>query len=41
MPRTVLIVDGHPGFRRRARRLAEAGGFEIVGEAGAGARVSR
>ena len=33
MPRTVLIVDDHAGFRRFARRLLEAGGFTVVGEA--------
>jgi DNA-binding NarL/FixJ family response regulator len=31
--RQVLIVDDHPGFRRFARRLLEAEGFEVVGEA--------
>ncbi len=30
---TVLIVDDHPGFRRFARRLLEADGFAVVGEA--------
>lgn len=33
MPQTVLIVDDHAGFRRFARRLLEAGGFTVVGEA--------
>ena len=33
MPSTVLIVDDHAGFRRFARRLLEAGGFTVVGEA--------
>lgn len=33
---TVLIVDDHEGFRRMARALLEAGGFEVVGEAGDG-----
>ena len=33
MPPTVLIVDDHAGFRRLARRLLEAGGFTVVGEA--------
>ncbi len=37
MPQTVLIVDDHAGFRGFARRLLEACGFEIVGEAGDGA----
>ncbi len=31
--RQVLIVDDHPGFRRFARRLLEAEGFDVVGEA--------
>lgn len=35
--RTALIVDDHAGFRRFARRLLEAGGFRVVGEAGDGA----
>jgi DNA-binding NarL/FixJ family response regulator len=34
---TVLIVDDHPTFRRFARRLLEASGFNVVGEAGDGA----
>ena len=33
---TLLIVDDHPGFRSLARRLLEAGGFEVVGEAAGG-----
>jgi DNA-binding NarL/FixJ family response regulator len=33
---TLLIVDDHPGFRSLARRLLEAGGFEVVGEAADG-----
>ncbi len=37
MPPTVLIVDDHAGFRGFARRLLEAGGFTVVGEAGDGA----
>jgi DNA-binding NarL/FixJ family response regulator len=36
VPRTVLIVDDHDGFRRTARELLEAGGFEVVGEAADG-----
>jgi len=36
MPRTVLIVDDHAGFRASARRLLEANGFEVVGEAADG-----
>jgi DNA-binding NarL/FixJ family response regulator len=35
--RTVLIVDDHEGFRRTARALLEADGFEVVGEAADGA----
>jgi DNA-binding NarL/FixJ family response regulator len=31
---TVLIVDDHAGFRASARRLLQAEGFEVVGEAG-------
>jgi DNA-binding NarL/FixJ family response regulator len=30
---TVLIVDDHAGFRRFARRLLEAGGLTVIGEA--------
>jgi DNA-binding NarL/FixJ family response regulator len=33
---TLLIVDDHPGFRSLARRLLEADGFEVVGEAADG-----
>jgi len=33
---TVLIVDDHAGFRRRARALLEADGFAVVGEAATG-----
>jgi DNA-binding NarL/FixJ family response regulator len=33
---TVLIVDDHPGFRLSARRILEADGYEVVGEAGDG-----
>ena len=36
MPRTVLIVDDHAGFRAVARALLEADGFEVVGEAADG-----
>jgi CheY-like chemotaxis protein len=35
--RTVLIVDDHASFRRFARRLLEAGGFTVAGEADDGA----
>jgi DNA-binding NarL/FixJ family response regulator len=34
--RTVLIVDDHEGFRRTARELLEADGFDVVGEAADG-----
>jgi DNA-binding NarL/FixJ family response regulator len=37
VPRTVLIVDDHDGFRRDARALLEANGFDVVGEAADGA----
>ena len=37
MPQTVLIVDDHAGFRGFARRLLEAGGYTVIGEAGDGA----
>ena len=37
MSATVLIVDDHRGFRDLARRMLEADGFEVVGEAEAGA----
>jgi DNA-binding response OmpR family regulator len=30
---TVLVVDDHPTFRRFARRMLEAAGFCVVGEA--------
>lgn len=30
---TVVIVDDHAGFRRMARRMLEAGGFDVLGEA--------
>jgi DNA-binding NarL/FixJ family response regulator len=33
MARTVLIVDDHPGFRTSARRILEADGYQVVGEA--------
>jgi DNA-binding NarL/FixJ family response regulator len=32
-----VIVDDHAGFRASARRMLEAGGFDVVGEAGDGA----
>ena len=34
---TVLIVDDHPSFRASARRMLEADGYEVVGEAENGA----
>ena len=37
MATTVLIVDDHDAFRTRARRLLEADGYEVVGEAVDGA----
>ena len=37
MPMTALIVDDHPSFRRFARKLLEAAGLVVVGEAGDGA----
>ena len=36
MPRTVLIVDDHDGFRATARALLEADGFDVIGEAADG-----
>jgi DNA-binding NarL/FixJ family response regulator len=38
---SVLIVDDHAGFRLRARRLLEAEGWQVVGEAGDGAEAVR
>ncbi|MEA2474187.1 MAG: hypothetical protein QOE06_2102 [Thermoleophilaceae bacterium] len=42
MPSRVLIVDDHAGFRRLARSLLDAEGYEVVGEAGdvASARIA-
>jgi DNA-binding NarL/FixJ family response regulator len=37
MATTVLIVDDHSAFRSRAKRMLEADGFEVVGEAADGA----
>ena len=37
MAKTVLIVDDHPSFRASARRMLEADGYEVVGEAADGA----
>lgn len=36
MSHTILIVDDHEDFRRTARALLEADGFEVVGEAADG-----
>jgi DNA-binding NarL/FixJ family response regulator len=32
MPPTILIVDDHAGFRRSARSLLSAEGFDVVGD---------
>ena len=37
MGKSVLIVDDHPSFRASARRMLEAAGYEVVGEAEDGA----
>ena len=37
----VLIVDDHPSFRASARRMLEADGHEVVGEASTGAEGIR
>ncbi|GAA4622815.1 hypothetical protein GCM10023196_016530 [Actinoallomurus vinaceus] len=37
----ILLVDDHPGFRRLTRRLLEAGGLEVVGEAADGREALR
>jgi DNA-binding NarL/FixJ family response regulator len=37
MGTTVLVVDDHSGFRACARRLLEAQGYRVVGEAADGA----
>jgi DNA-binding NarL/FixJ family response regulator len=34
--KTILIVDDHPSFRVSARRMLEADGYEVVGEAADG-----
>ena len=33
---TVLMIDDHDGFRRRARAMLESEGFDVVGEAADG-----
>lgn len=40
VPRTVLIVDDHAGFRASARALLQAGGqLDVIGEATTGAEA--
>jgi len=36
MPTSVLIVDDHPSFRASARRMLEASGYAVIGEAADG-----
>jgi DNA-binding NarL/FixJ family response regulator len=36
VPTSVLIVDDHPSFRASARRMLEASGYTVVGEAADG-----
>jgi DNA-binding NarL/FixJ family response regulator len=36
MPQTVLIVDDHAGFRRAARAILEAEGYEVIAESATG-----
>ncbi len=36
MTASVLIVDDHPSFRASARRMLEANGYSVVGEAADG-----
>jgi DNA-binding NarL/FixJ family response regulator len=36
MPTTVLIVDDHAGFRRAARALLEAEGYDVIAESATG-----
>jgi DNA-binding NarL/FixJ family response regulator len=37
VPSSVLIVDDHPSFRASARRMLEASGYAVIGEAADGA----
>jgi DNA-binding NarL/FixJ family response regulator len=39
MPKTVLIVDDHAGFRCAARAMLEAEGYEVAGESATGAEA--
>ncbi len=39
MPKTVLIVDDHTGFRLAARAMLEAEGYEVAGESATGAEA--
>jgi CheY-like chemotaxis protein len=41
VPTSVLIVDDHPSFRLSARRMLEADGYAVVGEAEDGAAALR
>lgn len=36
MPKTILIVDDHAGFRRAARAILEAEGYVVVAESATG-----
>jgi DNA-binding NarL/FixJ family response regulator len=37
VPRTVVLVDDHAGFRAQARSLLEGAGYDVVGEGSDGA----
>ncbi|HSS33991.1 MAG TPA: response regulator transcription factor [Solirubrobacterales bacterium] len=39
MSKSVLIVDDHPSFRASVRRMLEASGYAVVGEAADGAEA--
>ena len=41
MQRKILIVDDHEGFRKSARTLLEADGFDVIGEAENGVAALR